>query len=227
MFKIILGWIQQHVAATIIISVVVIGSAVTTSVILLNGKDESKFIVETKEDDKQDQEQEPEELQEPKLNEDGCPVGFFLNYYGICQNEHLYEPQECPDGYEWLPNAYVNKDNGDGTVSPDYEATYGIDGLPKGDCGMTYETYCASLANNPNAVPCSTTKYGLEEKESFEHRGICGRGWFWNSETNTCLDNTAWERSVYEERVLSKHDPKEDLPKCSERSEKDQACLKD
>ena len=47
MFKIILGWIQQHVAATIIISVVIIGSAVATSVILLNDKDV------TKEEDKQ------------------------------------------------------------------------------------------------------------------------------------------------------------------------------
>ena len=98
MFKIIFSWIQQHVVTTIIVSVMVIGGVIATPVILLNVKDEPKPNKDIKEEVKQD-EQEAEVEQEPELNEDGCPVGFFLNYYGICQDEHLYEPQECPKGY--------------------------------------------------------------------------------------------------------------------------------
>lgn len=42
MFKIVLGWIQQHVIATIVVSVVVIGGAVAIPVVLLTGKDVAK-----------------------------------------------------------------------------------------------------------------------------------------------------------------------------------------
>lgn len=35
MFKIILGWVQQHIAATIIVSVVVISGAVATPCYLI------------------------------------------------------------------------------------------------------------------------------------------------------------------------------------------------
>lgn len=221
MFKIILGWVQQHIAATIIVSVVVISGAVATPVILLNVKDEPKPNKDIKEEVKQD-EQEAEVIeQEPELNEDGCPVGFFLNYYGICQDEHLYEPQECPDGYIWFTDKDVSKDNGDGTVSTDYDAAFGIDGLPKGACGMDFDTQ--------NEWYLSHGYPGMNPKdiEFYNHINDCGRGSFYNSETKTCVDMTAWERSIYEKEVLSKHDPKDDLPKCSERSETDQACLKD
>lgn len=40
--SVIFSWIQQHVVATIVVSVVVIGGAVTIPVILLDGKDVSK-----------------------------------------------------------------------------------------------------------------------------------------------------------------------------------------
>lgn len=215
------GWIKTHVITTIIIGVVVVGGAVATSVILLNDKDVSNQNVETKEDNKQVQDQELEESQEPELNEDGCPVGMFLNYYGICQDEHLYEPQECPDGYIWNPNMDITKDNGDGTASVDYEATYGIDGLPKGACSMNFDTM--------NAWYKSQGLPGLDSKDRdiYDHLNDCGRGGVWNSETKTCIDRIAQERARYEKYVLSKHDPKDDLPKCSERSETDQACLKD
>ncbi len=220
MFKIIFSWIQQHVVTTIIVSVVVISGAVATPVILLNVKDEPKPNKDIKEEVKQD-EQEAEVEQEPELNEDGCPVGFFLNYYGICQDEHLYEPQECPDGYIWFPDKDVSKDNGDGTVSTDYEATYGIDGLPKGACGMDFDTQDEWYLSHgyPGMNP--------KDIEFYNHLNDCGRGSFYNSETKTCVDMTAWERAIYEREVLSKHDPKDDIPKCSERSETDQACLKD
>lgn len=205
MFKVILSWVQQHIVVTIVIGVVVVGGVVATPVILLNVKDESKPNVETKVDDKQNQEQEPEESQEPELNEDGCPVGSFLNYYGICQDERLYEPQECQEGYEWVPDAHPADayiENSDGTISPDYNKIYGIDGLPVGACRETYETYCASLAQTPGAAPCSTTKYGLEEKESFENRTKCERGFTYDSETDTCVDRRYYHRAVYEYKVL-------------------------
>ena len=211
MFKIILGLVQQHIAATIIVSVVVVVGAVATPVILLNVKDESKPNKEIKEEVKQD-EQEAEVIeQEPELNEDGCPVGFFLNYYGICQDEHLYEPQECPDGYIWNSDNVASYEN--------YEDAYGIDGLPKGACQMDFDTQ--------NEWYLSHGYPGMNPKdiEFYNHINDCGRGSFYDSET--CVDMTAWNRSIYEKEVLSKHDPKDDLPKCSERSETDQACLKD
>ena len=224
MFKIILGWVQQHIAATIIVSVVVISGAVATPVILLNVKDEPKPNKDIKEEVKQD-EQEAEVIeQEPGLNEDGCPVGFFLNYYGICQDEHLYEPQECPDGYIWNPNnmaEYATIDNGDGTVSTDWEAAFGIDGLPAGACQMDFDTQDAWYRSHgyPGMNP--------KDRELYNHLDDCERGFSYDSDTKTCVDNTAWERTRYKREVLSKHDPKDDLPKCSERSETDQACLKD
>ena len=213
MFKIILGWVQQHIAATIIVSVVVISGAVATPVILLNVKDEPKPNKDIKEEVKQD-EQEAEVIeQEPELNEDGCPVGFFLNYYGICQDEHLYEPQECPDGYIWNSDNIAYYENS--------EDAYGIDGLPKGACQMDFDTQDAWYRSHgyPGMNP--------KDIEFYNHINDCGRGSFYNSETKTCVDMTAWYRSIYEKEVLSKHDPKDDLPKCSERSETDQACLKD
>lgn len=223
MFKIIFSWIQQHVVTTIIVSVMVIGGVIATPVILLNVKDEPKPNKDIKEEVKQD-EQEAEVIeQEPELNEDGCPVGFFLNYYGICQDEHLYEPQECPDGYIWSSNnmSEYDKDNGDGTVSSDYEAAYGIDGLPKGACQMDFDTQNEWYRSHGYPT------YSENQREDFAHIGECERGSFYSSETKTCVDMTAWYRSIYEKEVLSKHDPKDDLPKCSERSETDQACLKD
>ena len=223
MFKIILGLVQQHIAATIIVSVVVVVGAVATPVILLNVKDEPKPNKDIKEEVKQD-EQEVEVIeQEPELNEDGCPVGFFLNYYGICQDEHLYEPQECPDGYIWNSDnvAAYTIDNGDGTASVDYKAAYGIDGLPKGACQMDFDTQNEWYLSHgyPGMNP--------KDRELYNHINDCERGSFYSSETKTCVDMTASDRSWYEKQVLSKHDPKDDLPKCSERSETDQACLKD
>lgn len=194
--KLVLGWIKTHFVTSIAIGTIVVGGAVATSIILLNSNDnlDSQGIQET------DQDKQDIIDNEPVLNEDGCPVGEFLNYYGICQDEHLYDPQECPAGQEWLPNLYVNKDNGDGTASVDYEATYGIDGLPKGGCANTYETMCEIYANTPGAAPCSTTKYGLEEKQSYENRTKCGRGELFLD--GVCTDNSAFHRRTYEERVL-------------------------
>ncbi len=211
MFKIIFSWIQQHVVTTIIVSVVVISGAVATPVILLNVKDEPKPNKDIKEEVKQDDQEAEVIEQEPELNEDGCPVGFFLNYYGICQDEHLYEPQECPDGYIWYPNNMASYENS--------EDAYGIDGLPKGACGMDFDTQNEWYRSHGYPT------YSENQREEFEHIGECGRGSFYDSET--CVDMTAWNRSIYEKEVLSKHDPKDDLPKCSERSETDQACLKD
>ena len=210
MFKIILGWVQQHVVAAIV--VVVVG-AVATPVILLNVKDELKPNKDIKEEVKQDDQEAEVIEQEPELNEDGCPIGFFLNYYGICQDEHLYEPQECPDGYIWNSDNVASYENS--------EDAYGIDGLPKGACQMDFDTQ--------NEWYLSHGYPGMNPKdiEFYNHINDCGRGSFYSSETKTCVDMTAWERSIYEKEVLSKHDPKDDLPKCSERSETDQACLKD
>lgn len=223
MFKIILGLVQQHIAATIIVSVVVVVGAVATPVILLNVKDESKPNKEIKEEVKQDDQEAEVIEQEPELNEDGCPIGFFLNYYGICQDEHLYEPQECPEGYIWNSDnvAAYTIDNGDGTASVDYKAAYGIDGLPKGACQMDFDTQDAWYRSHgyPGMNP--------KDRELYNHLNDCERGSFYSSETKTCVDMTASDRSWYEKEVLSKHDPKDDLPKCSERSETDQACLKD
>ncbi len=223
MFKIILGWVQQHIAAAIVVSVVVISGAVATPVILLNVKDEPKPNKDIKEEVKQDDQEAEAIEQEPELNEDGCPVGFFLNYYGICQDEHLYEPQECPDGYIWNSDnvAAYTIDNGDGTASVDYKAAYGIDGLPKGTCQMDFDTQDAWYRSHgyPGMNP--------KDRELYNHINDCERGSFYSSETKTCVDMTASDRSWYEKQVLSKHDPKDDLPKCSERSETDQACLKD
>lgn len=223
MFKIIFSWIQQHVVTTIIVSVMVIGGVIATPVILLNVKDEPKPNKDIKEEVKQD-EQEAEVIeQEPELNEDWCPVGFFLNYYGICQDEHLYEPQECQEGYIWWPNnmAEYSKDNSDGTVSTDYEAAFGIDGLPKGICVRDYEAQDAWYKSHgyPGMNP--------KDRELYNHINDCERGFSYDSDTKTCVDMTAMYHSIYEDEVLSKHDPKDDLPKCSERSETDQACLKD
>lgn len=225
MFKIILGWAQQHIAATIIVSIVVISGAVATPVILLNVKDEPKPNKDIKEEEVKPDDQEAEVIeQEPELNEDGCPVGFFLNYYGICQDEHLYEPQECPEGEMWWPNnlaEYATIDNGDGTVSTDWEAAFGIDGLPAGACTRTYEAQDAWYKSHgyPGMNP--------KDRELYNHINDCERGFSYDSDTKTCVDETAMYRSIYEKQVLSKHDPKDDLPKCSERSETDQACLKD
>jgi len=223
MFKIILGLVQQHIAATIIVSVVVVVGAVATPVILLNVKDEPKPNKDIKEEVKQDDQEAEVIEQEPELNEDGCPVGFFLNYYGICQDEHLYEPQECQEGEMWWPNnlAAYTIDNGDGSVRQDYEAALGIDGLPKGACDRTYESQDAWYRSHgyPGMNP--------DDKEFYDHIGFCERGFRWDSDTDTCVDETTMYHEIYERRVLSKHDPKDDLPKCSERSETDQACLKD
>lgn len=180
---------------------------------------------ETVDQDKEytNKEEVTEVEQEPELNEDGCPVGFFLNYYGVCQDEHLYEPQECPDGYIWNPNnmAEYTKDNGDGTVSPDYEAAFGIDGLPKGACQMDFDTQNEWYRSHgyPGMNP--------KDRELYDHLDDCERGFSYDLDTKTCVDKTAWYRMRYENNVLSKHNPKDDLPKCSERSETDQACLKD
>lgn len=136
--------------------------------------------------------------QEPELNEDGCPVGSFLNYYGICQDEHLYEPQECPEGQIWFKHLYINKDNGDGTLSVDYEATFGIDGLPKGGCSDNYDTLNKKLtANGGNGL-------GPDYKERYDHMSSCPRGSIWISESNSCLDISDRYRSEYEEHVLNK-----------------------
>lgn len=137
------------------------------------------------------------EEQEPELNEDGCPVGSFLNYYGICQDEHLYEPQECPEGQIWFPHLHINKDNGDGTLSVDYEATFGIDGLPKGGCD-DYDTLNQKLlAKGGNGL-------GPEYKEGYDHVSSCPRGSIWISESNSCLDISDRYRSDYEKYVLNK-----------------------
>lgn len=199
MLKAIIVWIKAHVITTTIISVVVVG-AVLTPIILFNTSNKSESTMEENNNAK-----EPDSiLEEEKLNADGCKQGYFLNYYGICQDEDAYKPQECPQGQEWLPNLAVTKENADGTVTEDYEATYGIDGLPKGGCADTYETYCKKLAENPNAVPCGNSKYDKEEQESFSKRGLCERGFFWNSEINGCYDMRDWHRSIYEKRVLGK-----------------------
>lgn len=65
MFKIILGWVQQHIAATIIVSVVVVVGAVATPVILFNGKETPK-----------EEEKQPEVSQSVMLKED---LNFEIN----------------------------------------------------------------------------------------------------------------------------------------------------
>lgn len=195
-FILIIGnWVKSHIVASII-GIVVIGGTIFTPIILLNSNEESKpkenIEEEVNQDDQEDQEQEPE------LNEDGCPVGSFKNYYGICQDEHLYEPQECPEGQIWFKHLYINKDNGDGTLSVDYEATFGIDGLPKGGCSDNYDTLNQKLtANGGNGL-------GLEYKERYDHLSSCPRGFIWISESNSCLDISDRYRSEYEEYVLNK-----------------------
>lgn len=138
------------------------------------------------------------EEQEPELNEDGCPVGSFKNYYGICQDEHLYEPQECPEGQIWFPSLNVVIDNGDGTADVDYEATFGIDGLPKGGCDDDYDTINQKLAAMGQNI------LSPDYKESYDHMSLCERGFAWSTETKTCLDFTASYRSEYEKHVLNK-----------------------
>lgn len=195
-FILIIGnWVKSHIVASII-GIVVIGGTIFTPIILLNSNEESKpkenIEEEVNQDDQEDQEQEPE------LNEDGCPVGSFKNYYGICQDEHLYEPQECPEGQIWFPNLYVNIDNGDGTADVDYEATFGIDGLPKGGCDDDYDTINQKLAAMGQNI------LSPDYKESYDHMSLCGRGFAWSTETKTCLDFTASYRSEYEKHVLNK-----------------------
>lgn len=65
MFKIILGWVQQHIAATIIVSVMVIGGVIATTAILLNGKETPK-----------EEEKQPEVSQSVMLKED---LNFEIN----------------------------------------------------------------------------------------------------------------------------------------------------
>lgn len=184
--------IKTHLVA-IILTAVTVGGLITVPIVL--GSDD---VIDPQVD---------QEIQEEQVNEDGCPVGEFLNYYGVCQDEHAYEPQECPEGERWGYGDVI-KDNGDGTASVDYEATYGIDGLPVGRCihVQSYEEYCEMYANKPGAAPCSTTKYGLEEKEIIEYNysntAVCERGFYWSKELNACYDMRAWHRYVYEKHVL-------------------------
>lgn len=65
MFKIILGWVQQHIAAAIVVSVVVVVGAVATPVILFNGKETPK-----------EEEKQPEVSQSVMLKED---LNFEIN----------------------------------------------------------------------------------------------------------------------------------------------------
>lgn len=207
--KFILGWIKTHLVASITISTIVVGTAVATPIVLMNSEpsESSNEVTESIVEDK-----------EPELNEDGCPVGQFKNYYGICQDEHAYDPQECPDGYIWGPQATPEDafvDVGNNEFRVDYSKVYGIDGLVKGSCVPTYETMCKHYAETPGAAPCSTTKYGLEEKHRYEVRDIgykkCGRGFSYNDEYDVCVDMSAYHRNQYERLVLGWDVPEADF----------------